>query len=75
METFFLSKIEWIKKHKQAELLYQLSNCYFQLNNPKEGRNTLLKGIEQDPSLFDDMQMKYPIIGDEDSKKSKTKKK
>lgn len=64
-----------LKKHKQAELLYQLSNCYFQLNNPKEGRNTLLKAIEQDPSLFDDMQMKYPIIGEEDSKKSKTKKK
>lgn len=66
--------LEATKIHNRAELFYQLSNCYFQLNNPKEGRKTLLKALDLDPNLLEDMQQKYPYIKDE-AEKVKAKKK
>ena len=62
------------KLHNRAELYYQLSNCYFQLNNQKEGRNILSIALELDPNLLEDMQQKYPFIKEE-AEKVKTKKK
>jgi tetratricopeptide (TPR) repeat protein len=66
--------LEATKTHNRAELYYQLSNCYFQLNNPKEGRKTLSKALDLDPNLLEDMQQKYPYIKDE-AEKVKAKKK
>lgn len=63
-----------VKNHNRAELFYQLSNCYFHMNNQKEGRNVLVKALELDPQLLEDMQQKYPYIKEEASK-VKTKKK
>ena len=60
--------------HNRAELYYQLSNCYFHLNNQKEGRLALSKALELDPQLLEDMKQKYPFIEDE-ADKVKTKKK
>ncbi len=62
------------KLHNRAELYYQLSNCYFQLNNQKEGRNILSIALELDPNLLEDMQQKYPFIKEE-AEKVKTKRK
>ncbi len=62
------------KKHNRAELFYQLSNCYLQMNNPKEGRKALSKALDLDPDLLEDMQQKYPFIKEEVDK-VKTKKK
>ena len=62
------------KLHNRAELYYQLSNCYFQLNNQKEGRNILSIALGLDPNLLEDMQQKYPFIKEE-AEKVKTKKK
>ncbi|KIA84584.1 hypothetical protein OA84_03500 [Kaistella solincola] len=62
------------KLHNRAELYYQLSNCYFHLNNQKKGRNSLAKALELDPQLLDDMQQKYPFIKEEvDKVKAKKK--
>lgn len=61
-----------IRIHHRAELYYQLSNCYFHMNNTKEGRNILAKALELDPLLLEDMQQKYPFIKEE-VKKVKTK--
>jgi tetratricopeptide (TPR) repeat protein len=66
--------LEGTKLHNRAELFYQLSNCYFHLNNQKKGRNSLAKALELDPQLLDDMQQKYPFIKDE-VEKVKAKKK
>lgn len=63
-----------VKNHNRAELYYQLSNCYFHMNNQKEGRNVLAKALELDPNILEDMQQKYPFIKEETSK-AKTKKK
>ena len=62
------------KLHNRAELYYQLSNCYFQLNNQKEGRNILSIALGLDPNLLEDMQQKYPFIKEE-AEKVRTKKK
>ena len=65
-----------LKHHYRAELFYQLSNCYFILNNKEEGSESLEKALELDPSLITDMQKKYPYIKDEVKKaKAKVKKK
>ena len=74
----FEEAITFLKKatklHNRAELYYQLSNCYFQLNNQKEGRNILSIALGLDPNLLEDMQQKYPFIKEE-AEKVKTKKK
>lgn len=63
-----------IKMHNRAELYYQLSNCYFQMNNQKDGRSTLASALELDPNMVEDMQQKYPFIKEEvDKVKSKKK--
>ncbi|UOE41075.1 tetratricopeptide repeat protein [Chryseobacterium suipulveris] len=62
------------KTHNRAELYYQLSNCYFHMNNQKQGRNVLSIALELDPNLLEDMQQKYPFIKEE-AEKVKTKKK
>lgn len=64
-----------IKKHTRAELYYQLSNAYFQLQREAEGRDALNHALALDPSLYSDMQMKYPRIEHDDDKKEKTRKK
>ena len=62
------------KMHNRAELFYQLSNCYFQLNNQKKGRESLATALELDPHLLEDMQQKYPFLKDEvDKVKAKKK--
>lgn len=62
------------KIHHRAELFYQLSNCYFHMNNKKEGNNALATALELDPNLLEDMQQKYPFIKEE-AGKTKSKKK
>ncbi|MCG7279929.1 tetratricopeptide repeat protein [Chryseobacterium taklimakanense] len=62
------------RKHKRAELYYQLSNCYYHLREDEKGREALRKALELDPGLAEDMQQKYPYIKDE-MKKVKSKKK
>ncbi|KMQ71377.1 tetratricopeptide repeat protein [Chryseobacterium koreense] len=62
------------KMHNRAELYYQLSNCYFHMNNQKQGRNVLSIALELDPNLLEDMQLKYPFIKEE-ADKVKAKKK
>ena len=60
----------------RAELFYQLSNCYFNLNNNEKGAESLERALELDSSLVTDMQKKYPYIKDEVKKaKDKVKKK
>jgi tetratricopeptide (TPR) repeat protein len=62
------------KMHNRAELFYQLSNCYLQLNNQKKGREALSTALESDPQLLEDMQQKYPFLKDEvDKVKAKKK--
>ncbi|WP_027376869.1 tetratricopeptide repeat protein [Kaistella palustris] len=62
------------KMHNRAELFYQLSNCYFHMNNQKAGRAALASALELDPNLLEDMQQKYPFLKDEGDKvKSKKK--
>ena len=63
-----------IKMHNRPELYYQLSNCFFHMNNQKEGRKALSVALELDPQLLDDMERKYPFIK-EQVPKVKTKKK
>ncbi|WP_209388724.1 tetratricopeptide repeat protein [Chryseobacterium sp. RR2-3-20] len=64
-----------IKYHYRAELFYQLSNCYFNLNEKDKGTKSLKKALDLDPTLVSDMQKKYPYIKDEVKKvKSKEKK-
>lgn len=66
--------LEATKMHNRAELFYQLSNCYFHLNNQKKAREALAKALELDPHLLEDMKQKYPFIKDE-TEKLKAKKK
>lgn len=74
----YLGTIDVLKKalelHPRAELYYQLSNCYFQLEREEEGRAALAIAMELDPALIKDMGKKYPHIKEE-SKKVKAKKK
>ncbi len=66
--------LDALKHHNRAELYYQLSNCYLQMNNQKEGRKMLAIALELDPQQLEDMQEKYPYLRDE-AEKVKTKKK
>lgn len=59
-----------IKKHKRAELYYQLSNCYFNLKDEVKAKEILQIALELDPSMREDMEKKYPYLKD-DSKKSR----
>lgn len=60
-------------RHERAELYYQLSNCFFNLNYEELGQKSLEKALNLDPNLFDDMGKKYPYLK-EVMKKTKTKK-
>ena len=51
-----------LKKHKRAELLYQLSNCYFILKQEKEGLKFLEKAKTLDATIALEMEQKYPFI-------------
>jgi tetratricopeptide (TPR) repeat protein len=62
------------KLHNRAEIFYQLSNCYFHINNPKSGRSALAKALKLDPQLLEDMKQKYPFLREE-AEREKTKKK
>lgn len=62
------------KKHKRAELYYQLSNSYFNIHSEEQGREALAKAMELDSELLSDMQKKYPYLVDK-STKAKSKKK
>ncbi len=63
------------KMHNRAELFYQLSNCYFHLNNQKDGRKSLAVALALDPNLLEDMKQKYPFIKEEVEKKKSKKSK
>lgn len=63
-----------VKKHRRAELYYQLSNCYFHLGEDEQGNKMLEEALKIDPALYSDMKMKYPVISGTD-KKTKSKKK
>ncbi len=56
----------------RAELYYQLSNCYLNIDNSEKGGESLEKALHLDASLMADMQKKYPYIKDE-AKKAKDK--
>ncbi len=62
------------KMHNRAELYYQLSNCFFHINNQKYGRKALSLALELDPYLLEDMQRKYPFIKEEIAKVKAKKK-
>ncbi|MFC6269649.1 tetratricopeptide repeat protein [Frigoriflavimonas asaccharolytica] len=53
---------EGLKNHKRAELLYQLSNCYFILKQEKEGEVYLEKAKTLDATIASEMEQKYPFI-------------
>lgn len=61
-----------IKHHERAELFYQLSNCYFNLQDHVKGSQSLEEALRLDPTLLTDMQKKYPYIKEE-AKKAKAK--
>ena len=63
-----------VKVHERAELYYQLSNCYLNLDQEKKGQEALKKALELDATLSSDMEQKYPNIKDQ-VKKVKSKKK
>lgn len=63
-----------VKSHERAELYYQLSNCYLNLDNEEKGQEALRKALELDATLSEDMQQKYPYIKDQ-VKQVKSKKK
>lgn len=54
-----------IKMHNRAELYYQLSNCLLILKESTKAEKTIRKALELDPSISNDMQMKYPFIKDQ----------
>jgi len=60
-----------LKKHKRAELYYQLSNCYYHLKEKKLAEEILNFAIEADASLRKDMELKYPYLKEHSSGKSK----
>jgi len=51
-----------IETHHKAELYYQLSNCYFNLDMKEHAKKALNNALELDPTMFNDMQQKYPSI-------------
>lgn len=64
-----------LKRHKRAELYYQMSNCYFQLKDQEKGKEILNIALGLDSSLLEDMQVKYPCLSSEDKKTKKDRKK
>jgi len=64
-----------VKKHKRAELFYQLSNSYFNCKDEENGRKTLEQALKLDPELLDDMQKKYPYLKEEANKTKANNKK
>lgn len=68
--------VKALKKHKKAELYYQLSNCYFNLKQEEAGKVSLEKALSMDSSLQKDMESKYPHlkVSTKKSAKGKTKK-
>lgn len=46
----------------RAELLYQLSNCYYLLNEEEKGLNAFQLAVRLDESLKVEMYKKYPIL-------------
>lgn len=60
--------------HRRAELYYQLSNCYYHLNDEKKGLEALSLAVKLDASLVEDMQQKYPYIKEEVKKVKSYKK-
>lgn len=62
-----------IKNHYRAELFYQLSNCFFHLKMEENAKQMLEKALSIDPTLYEDMQMKYPKIKGEEGGKIKEK--
>ncbi len=63
--------ISALKKHKRAELYYQLSNCYFNLKDEDKAKDSLVIAMEMDASLLEDMEKKYPFLKGSLPKKSK----
>lgn len=63
------------KRHHKAELYYQMSNSYFRLNNDKKGKIILDIALSINPSLLEDMKLKYPSIENFTNNKEKSKKK
>ena len=60
-----------LKKHKRAELYYQLSNCFYNLREEDKAREMLAKALELDASLLEDMEKKYPFLKENRVKKSR----
>ena len=51
-----------LKIFHRAELFYQMSNCYFHLQDEEKAKHYLATALDLDPLLLDDMQQKYPYI-------------
>lgn len=64
-----------LKKHKRAELYYQLSNCYYHLNEEKLAEEMLNIAIATDASLRIDMEQKYPFLKEYSGKSKEGEKK
>ena len=57
-----------LRKHKRAELYYQLSNCYFNMKDSAKGNQNLQTALELDSSLLKNMEMKYPFLKDQEKR-------
>ncbi len=62
-----------VKIFQRAELFYQMSNCYFHLQEEQKAKYYLEIALDLDPSLLRDMQQKYPHIKDKMKEKSSKK--
>ncbi len=60
-----------LKKHKRAELFYQLSNCFYNLKDDLKGKEILDFAISIDASLRTDMEAKYPFLKEPPKKNQK----
>lgn len=62
----FSRAVETVQKglvhFNRAELLYQLSNCYYLLNQEEKGLNAFQLAVRLDESLKLEMYKKYPIL-------------
>ena len=63
-----------VQQHNRAELYYQMSNCYFQLDQDKKAQEVLEKALAMDSTISNTMEEKYPWIK-EAVQKVKAKKK
>lgn len=48
--------------HEKAELFYQMSHCYFDLNNEDAAKKSLAKAMELNPKILEDFTEKYSTI-------------